>query len=170
MLTGLLISYSLISLWIVVQVLVFHIFSVRDKFKTLTVLFLPTLPVFGLAYWSLSGKTSLLEMSDLIWFGNGLFVHCLLYGAWVQFFYAVERPVTLRILEELSKSPDQTLSISQMQEIYGLGHMISRRLDALVSSGYCIEKEGRYFLTGQGRAFAVFFKLGRHIFHANVRP
>ena len=160
MIKGYVISFSLMVVWVLVQLLVFHFSDTKQLFRTFTLLFIPSIPVYVIWYLKTSPTMGFLpetlsQTPYVLGLLNGLGLHGLLYLTYAAFFYYIERPVTLRLLIIFLKAPDETLTLLELKTTYGLDRMIGRRLEAMKHGGLVVEREGKYFLTREGE------KLGR---------
>lgn len=166
MVKGWVVSLGLIAAWVCAQLVVFHVTHPRQLFRTLTLLFVLSLPVY-IACYLLTPPTlgflprELAQSPLLLGLLNGLILHHLLYVTYVAFFYYIDRPLTLRILIALLKDPQRKWTLSELQTVYQLTHMIQRRLEAMEAGRLVVEREGRYFLTPKGRRIGKFFYWGK---------
>lgn len=168
MVKGGLISLCLIFLWVFIQILVFRLSATRQLFRTLTLLFIPTLPAYAACYLLTSPTLGFLPQglaqgSSMLGFLNGLMLHLLFYFTYAACFYYVDRPLTLRILIAFLRAPDKTRTLSEIKAIYGLRYMVLRRLEAMKDGGFVIEREERYFLTPKGEGLGRLFRFGREL-------
>ena len=97
------------------------------------------------------------------WLGlsSGFFAHVIFFFTYVEFFYYVERAVTLRILVELSKKTISTLE--DIQKTYNVEKMLTERLEVMRENGFVYLKNGLWHPTSKGSLFAKAFILSRHI-------
>lgn len=168
MLKGYLLSTGLIIFWILAQITVYHIFQPKKKFWTMTLLFIGTLPFYAFFYFFTPSDvfflpSSLSQTPVLLGFLNGFILHVLLYGTFVECFYYVDRPLTLRMLVEVLQAPGRTLTLSELQTRYSFREMIRSRLEVMVHNRYLSEQRQIYSLTTKGRIFANGFLLIRRI-------
>lgn len=159
MLKGYLLSACLVIFWIITQITVFHIVQPKKKFWTLTLLFMGTFPFYALFYFWIPPNffflpPSLSQTPLWVGFANGLILHILLYGTYVECFYYVDRPLTLRMLVEVLQAPGHTLTLHELQTRYSFREMIRSRLEAMVHNGYLLAEAQGYRLTSKGRVFA----------------
>ena len=157
---GVLLSLALIALWAVVQIAVIHATRPVRLFFAITALFGATIPVYVAVYLLTPPDLYVLSAAvagtpATLGLANGLLVHVLLYCTWMEAFYYVDRPVTLRILVEFVKAPGGYLTLSDMRRVYGLEQMIVWRLESMRTNGYVVERDGRFTLTRKGRVFAI---------------
>ena len=158
MVRGIQIGWVLVFCCVVLQTVITHLFRPRRVFNILAWLFLISLPVYCVLYLGRSNSSYPLGLF------NGLLVYFLLYCNSVQCYYYLGRPVTLRLLVEFLEAHRGFLTLAEIQKNYGLKHMISSRLEALVLNGYATKEGIRYVLTRKGRVFAGIFLLIRRIF------
>ena len=161
MLKGYLISFSLMVIWVLVQLLVFHLSNTKQLFRTFTLLFILSIPVYVIWYLKTSPTMgffpeTLSRTPEVLGLLNGLGLQGLFYLTYVAFFYYVDRPVTLRILIAFLKAPGEALTLSEVKTTYGLNDMIRRRLEAMKHGGLVVEREGKYFLTRKGETLGRF--------------
>ncbi len=174
MVKGWLISLALVFFWIVLQVLVFHLSGTRKLFKTLTFLFLLTLPIY--IAWYLGTLPTLGFLPEIIsrtpillGLLNGLGCHFLLYVTYVAFFYYIDRPFTLRILVAFLEAENGQQTLQEIKASYGLRHLIERRLEAMKDGQLVEERDGRYRLTQKGKRLGRLFQFGRDFLNRGDR-
>ncbi len=168
MVKGILLSSLFLLGWTFIQILVFHLASVRQLFRTLTLLYFVSLPLYVVCYLRTSPTLGFLPQSFSetplgLGLSNGIFLYLLFYVTYVAFFYYVDRPLTLRMLIAFFKAPDESLSLSEIKTIYGLKYMIERRLQGMKDGGLVVEKQGKYFLTPKGKRLGSLFDFGRRL-------
>ena len=164
MLKGLLISVLLTASWICAQIVIFHLRRPSRLFAAIAGAFAVTVPLFPVVY--------LLAPADLFflppgcarapcWVGlfTGMVAHLLFFFAYVEFFYYVERSVTLRVLVEIHKRPGRT--VEDVRDRYSVKRMVSDRLGAMKENGFVGRRGERWLLTAKGRVFARIFILAR---------
>ena len=163
MIKGILISFFWVSVWILAQILYFHLFKPEKKFLIFTFLFTLTIPLYFATYALTPPDLSVLpawaaQSSPGLGILNGMLLHGLLYCTYAEMFYYVCRPVTLRLLSEFLRTPDASLSLAELQKGYSLKEMIHSRLETMVLNGYLIrEKDCVFRLTPKGTRFARLF-------------
>lgn len=156
-LPGIFAAVVTVLVWILAQVLLFGFVDPKIRFRLR--LFLYGISFLFFLVWQSS--TALLNLF------NGILLHLLLFCTFMEFYYCIDRPVTLRILAEAKKSADHILRLDKLYRSYDLEYMIGRRLEALMSSGYLFKKEDRYYLTSKGKFFAGIFEKGSALFGVN---
>jgi len=168
MVKGALISFFLVVAWTLVQMVVFRLTATRQLFRTVTLLYLLTIPAYVACYVITPDTLGVLPQdldqgSSPLGLLNGLLLYLIWYPTYISCFYYVERPLTLRLLIALLKAPKEVLTLSEMKAVYNLPYLIERRLEAMKDGGFVTKREGRYFLTPKGERMGLFFQWGRDL-------
>lgn len=155
MLKGLLLSAVLITAWIVVQGVVFHVAAPRKAFSSMVMCFGPTVPLYLILYYVTPADLGFLsgEFAEADWrlgLGNGLVVHVLLFLTAALFYYHADRSITVRLLIELARAPEQRLTLAEMQAMCGVEVLMQDRLDIMVLNGFLAARGDRFVLTPKG--------------------
>lgn len=140
--------------WLAAQIAFLGFVPHRCHLRVRLFLYALSLASFFIWQWSTSWLNLL----------NGALLHLLFFCTFMEFYYCVDRPITLRILVETKKEPEQKLNPEKLYQSYPLEYMIQRRLEALTACGYLLEREGYYHLTPKGRFFAKIFEYGSRLF------
>lgn len=148
-------SGTLMALWLVVQAVVFHVAAPRKAFSSMLTWFSPTVPLYLVLYWALPADLGILgdEFVGADWrlgAANGLLVHVLLFLTAGLFYSHADRSITVRLLIELARAPEQRLTLAQMQAMCGVEVLMQDRLDIMVRNGFLAVREERFVLTAKG--------------------
>jgi hypothetical protein len=154
-LKGLLLSGTLMMLWLVVQGVVFHAAAPRKAFSSMLGWFAPTIPLYLVLYWVTPANLGVLSdgFVGVDWrlgLLNGLTIHVLLFLTAGLFYSHADRSITVRLLIELSRAPRQRLTLAQMQEMCGVEVLMQDRLDIMVRNGFLVSRGNRFVLTPKG--------------------
>ena len=168
MIKGYLLSLGLILIWVMTQITVFQIRRPTRKFLCFTLLYFLTLPAYVVLYFATPPDLGFLppalaQTPVLTGFFNGLLVHLLLYCTYGEFFFYVDRPLTLQMLVEFLKQPDGTLTALELSKRYSMERMIRERLASMVHNRYLVKEGDRFRLTPKGECFGRIFTLIRAI-------
>ena len=155
---GIILSLTVIFACAVVQILTAHTLRPERTFPFLIGLFVVSFPVYVFLFVHTAASANRLALF------NGLFLHSLFFFNYMQCFYYITQPVTIRMLEEFLKAPGERLTLEELKKIYGLTHMIQTRLETLARNGYARQEGDRYLLTRRGRFFAESFSGVRTLF------
>jgi hypothetical protein len=143
------------ALWLVVQAVVFHVAAPRKAFSSMLTWFSPTVPLYLVLYWVLPADLGVLG-SGLVgvdWrlgLANGLLVHVLLFLTAGLFYSHADRSITVRLLIELARAPQQRLTLAQMQAMCGVEVLMQDRLDIMMRNGFLATRGDRFVLTAKG--------------------
>ncbi len=168
MLKGLLLSVFLITVWGMIQLIVFHVFHPRSALKSMLRVFFPTLPAYFVAYLvtppTLGFLPNSLSATALpLGLLNGMLILVLLFLTCVQFYYHLNRAISLRILIAFEKAVGRSLTLRQITQVCGLDALIGGRLDALVAHGFVFRSGEHYHLTPGGGITAAVGRIARKI-------
>jgi hypothetical protein len=136
MLKGIILAGLLIAIWALVQGMVFQLRAPQKAFASMVAWFAPMVPAFVLIH--------LLTPADL-----ALLVLLFLTG--VLFYYHADRSITVRLLIELARAPQQRLSLDQLQAVCGVEVLMQDRLDTMAMNGFLVRRGGSYHLAPKGR-------------------
>ena len=168
MLKGYILAIALTLIWIVLQIIVFHAFKPQKRFAVMTLLFIVTIPFYFIFDMATPENLYFLPASlsatpDFLGLANGFILYVLLYGTYVECFYYIDRPLTLRMLIEFLDAPGGTLTLAELQKRYSFREMIQTRLESMVANGYLVHGTRTFQLTSKGKAFATGFSAIRGI-------
>src|SRR5262249_36500123 len=154
-LKGLVLAAVLIAGWVVAQGLVLHALSPRKAFASMVWCFAPTLPAYLALYWWTPADLGVLAPATAgtpfrLGPADGLVVQGLLFLTGVLFYYHADRSITVRLLIELARAPEQRMSLAEMQAVCGLDVLMRDRLDTMVLNRFLVERGGRYHLAPKG--------------------
>jgi hypothetical protein len=156
MLKGLLLSGGLVAIWVAVQGVVFHVAAPRKVFSSMVASFAPTVPIYLFLYYITPADLGFLppDFVGLDWrlgLGNGLVVHVLLFLTAGLFYSHADRSITIRLLIELARAPEQRLTLADLQTMCGVEVLMQDRLDIMVQNGFLTASADRFVLTRKGR-------------------
>ena len=156
MLKGLLLSGVLVTAWLVVQAVVFHLAAPRKAFNSMVACFAPTVPLYLILYALTPADLGVLSPRFVgadwrLGLLNGLAVHVLLFLTAGLFYSHADRSITVRLLIELARAPQQRLTLAQMQATCGVEGLMHDRLDIMTRNGFLTVHGDRFTLTPKGR-------------------
>lgn len=153
---GILFAVATIAAWILAQMLILKKIDRLRHLRWMCVMYLGSLMLY---FWAFVCFAPVISWDEFgLW--NGALVHILLFCTFMEFYFYVDRPVTLRILVEIYNNPSRSLELNTLNNLYDLRYMIERRLGSLVNSGYMIQEDTTYYLTQKGKRFAKLFTWG----------
>ena len=156
MLKGIVLAWVLVWAWALVQGIVFQLRAPEKAFASMVSWFAP----MPLAYVAIH----LLTPGDLGFLPerfvggpwalsllNGLALLILLFLTGVLFYYHADRSITVRLLIEMARAPQQRMSLAEMQAVCGVEVLMHDRLRTMAMNGFLEERDGVYCLASKGR-------------------
>lgn len=169
---GLLTAVVVSLAWMVLHLAAMHLRPARNRFYAMLTAWLCSLPIVFAAYRWLPLPADAQSVGDG-WFGLGLFhaylFHLLLFFLFVEFFYHVERSVTLRFLVMMLKAPRHTAHPADVQQDYSLDDMITRRLADLEQNQFIEKRGGRWHDRARGMIIAVIMGASSWLFRSKTQ-
>lgn len=155
MLKGLLLSGLLVTVWLVVQGVIFHVAAPRKAFSSMVTCFAPTVPLYLILYAVTPADLGVLSPQFVgtdwrLGLANGLVVHVLLFLTAGLFYSHADRSITVRLLIELSRAPQQRLTLAEMQARCGVEVLMQDRLDIMTRNGFLAARGDRFVLAPKG--------------------
>ena len=155
MLKGLVLCGLLITTWLVVQAVVFHLVAPRKAFASMLASFAPTVPLYLLLYVMSPADLGFLPTAFVgadwrLGLVNGLVLQVLLFLTAGLFYSHADRSITVRLLIELARAPQQRLTLAQMQAVCGVEVLMADRLEIMLANRFLIARGDRFVLTPKG--------------------
>ena len=155
MLKGLVLCGLLITTWLIVQAVVFHLVAPRKAFASMLASFAPTLPLYLLLYVMTPADLGFLPSAFVgadwrLGLVNGLVLQVLLFLTAGLFYSHADRSITVRLLIELARAPQQRLTLNQMQAVCGVEVLMADRLEIMLANRFLIAQGDRFVLTPKG--------------------
>jgi hypothetical protein len=168
MLKAFFIGFACFLLFLFLHVVIFRIWSPGERFRAITRVFYACFALYFVAYYLIphgflevlplepgsEGLTSaqFYRISNAINFVAGLMLYVFLWLGYCQFYFIVDRSISVRVMIELENSPAKKLTYDEIKACYTFDYILTRRLGHMVDGGY-LRKEGDYYVnTGKGRA------------------
>ena len=156
MLKGLLLAGLLIAVWVLVQGMIFQLRAPQKAFASMVAWFAPMVPAFVLLSVLTPADLGFLperfaRAAPALGLLNGLAMLVLLFLTGVLFYYHADRSITVRLLIELARAPQQRLSLDQLQVVCGVEVLMQDRLDTMTMNGFLVRRDGSYHLAPKGR-------------------
>ncbi|MGH2584209.1 MAG: hypothetical protein ACRDJE_04785 [Dehalococcoidia bacterium] len=156
--------------WIVVQAVVFHVAAPRKAFSSMVTCFAPTVPLYLVLYAVTPADLVVLSPQFVgadwrLGLANGLLVHVLLFLTGGMFYSHADRSITIRLLIELARAPEQRLTLAEMQATCGVEVLMQDRLDIMVRNGFLAASGDRFVLTSKGLVGGSVGWVARRILH-----
>jgi len=171
MLKGFAVGFFCFILFLVLHSIIFHNWKIKFRFRALLGIFFSLLPVYALIYFMVptdalvvmpadSSMTpgTVIGISKFFNFLLGIWIYLFLFFGYCQFYFIIDRSVSVRVMIELDNSPEKKLTLRQIEEIYNPDYIFRRRLKQMVDSKYIFEKVGYYENLRKGYFMAKFFR------------
>jgi hypothetical protein len=154
-LKGLVLCGLLITTWLIVQAAVFHLVAPRKAFASMLASFAPTLPLYLVLYLVTPADLGFLPSAFVgadwrLGLVNGLVLQVLLFLTAGLFYSHADRSITVRLLIELARAPQQRLTLAQMQAVCGVEVLMADRLEIMLANRFLIARGDRFVLTPKG--------------------
>jgi hypothetical protein len=171
MITGIIAGWLVSLGWIAWHLVRMHLRPAANRFKSMFLGYLLSLPFPALTCLLLSawpelpgwaretGPLALALLHAYLW-------HLLLFFAYAEFFYMVERSVTLRFLTEILRRPLGQAQLDQIQADYNAEQMIQRRLRILEENNFSELRDGKWCLKPKGRRLAQAMRVSAWIYQS----
>lgn len=91
-------------------------------------------------------------------------VYAFLVVFYMHLYFGIDRSLSVRILGELVKAENGTLSLAELDRVYSPADMVARRIDVLVDKGHLAEQGGIYTCTPFGRFLVRLALLGKRLY------
>ncbi len=144
-------------LFLVLHVVVFRFIKPEERFRTLTLIFYGLLPLYIVVYFLLPGARWFSTLHEFLDFLAGLFLYIFLFLGYCQFYFIVDRSISVRVMMEIENSGGEGRGFDEIKRLYSFDHILSRRLEHMVYGGYLEKKGERYVNTRKGHTVASLF-------------
>lgn len=73
---------------------------------------------------------------------------------YMHFYVGIDKSVSIRLLGELLRNENQSMTLVDIESLYPPGEMVIKRLDLLAEKGFLAVKDGKYECTEKGKIFS----------------
>lgn len=174
MIKAVLIGFCCFILFLTFHVIVFRTIELKERFRALTIIFFSIIPLYAVAYLLVPAdylvivpmepvapvfsQRSIHFMHGAINFLSGLMLYVFLFLGYCQFYFIVDRSISVRVMIEMERAADKRLSFDDIMLVYSFHGILARRLEHMVEGEYLV-REGDYYLnTPKGRLEARVFR------------
>jgi hypothetical protein len=165
-----LVSLAVTFAWLLLQNAWVHLFKPTRIFRGIALAFFVSWPLVPVVYWSTPADLGFLPVGlsgtpPRVGVAAAVLLHLLFFFNWCQFFFYVDRSITLRLLVEFVKSPDGVRTLDEIRGVYDLERMIRARMSVLHRNGWLVKgPDGRDRLTWKAKFVARGTLLLRKVF------
>ncbi len=175
MIKATLIGFACFILFLAVHLVVFRAFTLKERFRAIKYIFFLMVPVYVALYLWCPSTYVLVESAGTgaggaavgpsayratvaLNFLAGLMFYVFLFLGYCQFYFIVDRSISVRIMIELERAPGKKLDYDGILSVYSFDEILRRRLTHMLEGNYIVkDAEGRYSNTGKGRKEAALF-------------
>ncbi len=158
MLKGIVIAFFCFILFLLIHAVIFHNWKVKKRFQAIIIIFYSLFLVYTLIYFLTPSFLTYADSSVIAGFVNGVVIYVFLFFGYCQFYFIIDRSISVRVMIELENSPEKQLTAEEIKKVYSLDSLLTRRLGQMVGTNYIVESSGFYKNTRKGRYEARFFK------------
>lgn len=163
MLRGIVLAFCCFIVFLLLHFGIFHTRSIKKRFRMLVIIFYSLFPLYLMLYLVIPEDAflpvnELSEFSKMVALFNGMLIYMFLWFGYCQFYFVVDRSISVRVMIELENAPEKQLTPEQIREVYDLDDMLSRRLQHMVGQKYITLGSGYYKNTKKGRYESLLFK------------
>lgn len=144
-------------LFLILHVLIFRYLRPEERFRTLVAIFFSLVPVYAFAYVLVPPRQGIYSGHDVLEFLVGLFLYIFLFLGYCQFYFIIDRSISVRVMIEIEKSAVGSFNFDEIRQVYSFDRVLTRRLEHMVEDGYLKREADRYLNTRKGRFVAGLF-------------
>jgi len=168
--TGLLAVLISFSLYVLTHWAICRWLQWRPHSMVINILWFAFLPVYLLIFFALKNYCPVLAVNlsrvdgvaNLL---NGLFVNVMLLVCYTDFFFVVERGLSMRVMIEMSRSPGQRMTQKEIEQVYTYDYILEKRLGQILKMGCGVKEGDTICLTPKGARVVAMTRLIRKIFN-----
>jgi hypothetical protein len=171
MLKGVAIGFVCFLLFLLLHAVIFHFREVKNRFLTLVKIFYALIPFYTLLYILIPADAILIMQADpavvsgtviglskVFNFLIGLATYLAFFFGYCQFYFIIDRSVSIRMMIELEDEPRKKMTKQEIMRAYDFDDFITRRLKHMLDSKYIMKDSDYYRNTKKGRFHARLFK------------
>ncbi|MDP2923144.1 MAG: hypothetical protein Q8O30_05420 [Candidatus Omnitrophota bacterium] len=171
MLKGVVIGFFCFISFLILHVIIFHNREIKCRFLTLVMIFYALVPFYILLYIIIPADAlvlisadprvmpgTVIGLSQVFNFFIGLAIYHLLFFGYCQFYFLLDRSVSVRTMIELMQHPQKKMTKEEIKKAYDFDDFISRRLKHMLDSKYITQESSYYTNTAKGRLLAKVFR------------
>ena len=173
MLKTIIIGLFCFVLFLALHIVIFRTMEIKRRFKTLVIIFFSLFPIYALLYFLIPSDTLIivpvipspvvsLKLVNLLYsalnFMIGLMLYVFLFLGYCQFYFIVDRSISVRVMIEIEDSPVKKLTFEEIERIYNFNTILSRRIEHMKYGKYIVDDKGYYINTKKGKFEAKVFR------------
>lgn len=156
--------------------IIFRFAGLNERFRAIKWIFYSIIPFYAALYFAIPSKFividtagtgilgwsaslgTVIKVNSALYFLSGLMLYVFLFLGYCQFYFIVDRSISVRIMIEIENSRGKRLSEGEIFDVYPFDGILRRRLEHMLYGGYLREESGYYVNTRKGRAQALVFR------------
>ncbi len=174
MLKAVILGFLCFIIFLVLHILIFRTFELKERFRALAAIFFAVIPLYVVVYALLPtdylvvvplqpvnpvlSLSTIQFLSATLNFLSGLMLYIFLFLGYCQFYFIVDRSISVRVMIEIDNADGERLSYDDIMRVYSFHGILRRRLDHMLEDRFLV-KEGEFYRnTSKGRAEAKVFR------------
>ncbi|MBI5562813.1 MAG: hypothetical protein HY894_08210 [Deltaproteobacteria bacterium] len=174
MIKAALLGFFCFILFLTLHVVVFRTIELKERFRAMTVIFFSIIPVYVAVYFLVPASYLLVVpmeplpqiisaetvrlLNAALNFLSGLMLYVFLFLGYCQFYFIVDRSISVRVMIEMERAADKRLSFDEIMRVYSFHGILQRRLEHMVEGEYLVQDGEYYVNTAKGRWEARLFR------------
>lgn len=167
MIKGFVIGVICFIIFLIAHVVIFHTRRIKYRFLSIIKTFLSIIPLYIVLYILIPTRILTIMPHDerllagwaiatgkVFNFSLGLLIYLLLFFGYCQFYFIIDRSISIKIMIELEKRKDKKLTFDEIKKLYDLDYIFSRRLKHMIDGRYINKEGGTFKNTPLGAALA----------------
>jgi len=177
MIKATLIGLSCFVLFLALHVVIFRAFVPKERFCAIKNIFFAVTPVYLFVYLYMPSSYIVVDtlghaapgglamrVTGLLVFLSGLMLYVFLFLGYCQFYFIVDRSISVRIMIEMERAASRRLNYAGILSVYSFDAILMRRLEHMLEGGYITRDErGYYGNTPKGRKEAALFSFFKRL-------
>lgn len=173
MIKAVLIGFCCFILFLTFHVVVFRTLDLKERFRALTIIFFSLIPLYVVTYLLVPvdylvivpmepiapaiSQHSIYFFHGAMNFLSGFMLYAFLFLGYCQFYFIVDRSISVRVMIEMEKAAGKRLSFDDIMRVYSFHGILARRLEHMVEGEYLVREGDYYVTTPKGRLEAKVF-------------
>ena len=168
--TGILAVFISFTLYVLTHWAECRYVRLRPHSAVLNVLWFCFLPVYWFIFVALKSHcpalaVNLSSIDGIANFLNGLLINVMFFVGYTDFFFVVERGLSMRVMIEISRSPQGKLTQKEIEQIYTYDYILDKRLGQILKMGCGVKDGDAICLTPKGERVVAMTRVIRKIFN-----
>lgn len=181
MIKAILFGFGCFILFLFIHAVIFHCFKIHRRFVILKRLFFSLIPLYATLFFVFKGEAFTIMqlrpelaapfyrfLSEALNFCVGLGFYIFLWLGYCQFYFIIDRSISVRFMIEINNSPGGSLTFEELKKVYVPDYIFQRRLEHMVDNGYLELKNGKYRNTKKAKIEGRLFKFLKELLRLGI--